>query len=494
MNEKKKKRGKVKRLLMSAMLITALAGSMAAQASAIDAEKIDLSKKGSITLDLSKMEGGEISIYKVAEAVDDKGFHYDPSKGDFAGNAALTEEAIAALEPQGTEWGKSPNNAKLAETLAQAAGTSETTVPNTNGSVTFPDLVTGLYLIVQTTVSTNGYTFPPFLVTMPDESGNYEVKGTPKPGLQPPSDENIAVKVCKVWDDADNKEGKRPAELTVSLSNGQSVTLNEANKWQATIRNLPKYDKVSGQEIAYTWREGTMPEGYSMASMKMDTEESKETKEDGSQVSVVTEVTTITNTYNPEDVPPGDKTEATVKKFWSDSDNKEKKRPTELKVTLQPAGTEVTLNEENNWTATVKDLPVKDSEGKTIQYTWKEGNMPEGYKLTAVQVCDKDSTITNLTNTYSPEETPKNEDKNEKNSSATTTTNNTTNNTTTNNTTTNNTTTNNSTSNSSVSDSKAVASEKLPQTGQLWWPVPLMAVLGLIFLTLGVKRRKSARL
>ena len=37
----------------------------------------------------------------------------------------------------------------------------------------------------------------------------------------------------------------------------------------------------------------------------------------------------------------------------------------------------------------------------------------------------------------------------------------------------------------------APGGEKLPQTGQLWWPVPLLLALGLLCLVIGVFRRKS---
>lgn len=36
-------------------------------------------------------------------------------------------------------------------------------------------------------------------------------------------------------------------------------------------------------------------------------------------------------------------------------------------------------------------------------------------------------------------------------------------------------------------------SEKLPQTGQLWWPVPILSVLGLLLLVYGIDRRRKER-
>ena len=60
--------------------------------------------------------------------------------------------------------------------------------------------------------------------------------------------EETEATVKKVWDDADNQDGKRPASLEVTLSNGTKVTLNEGNSWTATIDKLPKY--ANGKEIS----------------------------------------------------------------------------------------------------------------------------------------------------------------------------------------------------------------------------------------------------
>ena len=193
--------------------------------------------------------------------------------------------------------------------------------------------------------------------------------------------ETVDVGVSKIWDDADNQDGKRPSSLTVTLSNGQSVELNESNNWSATIEDLPKYN-ADGQKITYTWTEGTLPEGYSL------TNTSTTPAEDG------TVITTLTNSYTPE------VTSATVRKVWDDNEDQDGVRPESLTVTLSN-GTEVTLNEANGWSATVENLP-KYSEGEEILYTWAEGLMPEGYSLTNTDI---EGTITTLTNTYPSETT-----------------------------------------------------------------------------------------
>ena len=187
--------------------------------------------------------------------------------------------------------------------------------------------------------------------------------------------DTTSATVKKVWDDKDNQDGKRPTSLKVTLSNGAEVTLNEANKWTATVNDLPKYD--NGKEIVYTWTEDKLPNGYTLS----------DTSKNGT-------ITTLTNSYTPEE------TEATVKKVWDDNNNQDGKRPTSLKVTLSN-GTEVTLNEANNWTAKVEKLPKYDN-GKEIVYTWTEDKLPNGYTLSDTS---KDGTVTTLTNSYTPEVT-----------------------------------------------------------------------------------------
>jgi pilin isopeptide linkage protein len=188
--------------------------------------------------------------------------------------------------------------------------------------------------------------------------------------------EETEATVKKVWDDADDQDGKRPESLTVTLSDGQTVTLNEGNGWTATIEGLPKY--AGGKEIEYTWTEGDMPEGYELT-----------------DTSVEGTVTTLTNSYTPEE------TEATVKKVWDDADNQDGKRPESLDVTLSDGQT-VTLNEGNGWTATIEGLPKYENGGQEITYTWTEGTLPEGYTLTGTST---EGTVTTLTNSYTPEET-----------------------------------------------------------------------------------------
>ena len=181
--------------------------------------------------------------------------------------------------------------------------------------------------------------------------------------------EEVEATVKKVWDDADNQDGLRPDHIDVTLSNGKTVTLNDANQWTATVTGLPKYDK--GKLITYTWTEAAV-NGYTPTQVT-----------DGT-------ITTLTNVHTPET------TEATIKKVWDDANNQDGIRPGSIQATLSNGQT-VTLSDSNDWTATITGLP-KYANGQEIAYTWTEVKV-DGYTSTQAT----NGTITTLTNVHTPE-------------------------------------------------------------------------------------------
>ena len=86
----------------------------------------------------------------------------------------------------------------------------------------------------------------------------------------------IDYKVTKVWNDANNQDGKRPKSVTVQLYKsvdgskpvaveGKKLTLTaddktDANTWVASFTNLPQYE--AGKEITYSIDEVDVPAGY----------------------------------------------------------------------------------------------------------------------------------------------------------------------------------------------------------------------------------------
>jgi len=191
--------------------------------------------------------------------------------------------------------------------------------------------------------------------------------------------ETTEVTVKKVWDDAKNQDGLRPASITVHLlANGEKVQTatvsGEGETWSYTFTNLPVYKK--GQKIIYTVTEDTVA-NYSTAI-------------DG---------TTITNTYKP------GKTSLTVTKKWDDAENQDGLRPKIIKVQLYADGQElgkvVELSEDNKWTYTFSELDEK-KDGKAVQYTVKETEVPEGYTQT-VEATNPGQVL--ITNTHTPSKT-----------------------------------------------------------------------------------------
>ena len=191
--------------------------------------------------------------------------------------------------------------------------------------------------------------------------------------------ETTEVTVKKVWYDAKNQDGLRPASITVHLlANGEKVQTatvsGEGETWSHVFTDLPVYKK--GQKIIYTVTEDTV-----------------------ANYTATIDGTTITNTYKP------GKTSLTVTKKWADAENQDGLRPKSIKVQLyandQKSGKEVELSEDNKWTYTFSDLDEK-KDGKAIQYTVKETEVPEGYTQT-VEATNPGQVV--ISNTHTPSKT-----------------------------------------------------------------------------------------
>lgn len=202
--------------------------------------------------------------------------------------------------------------------------------------------------------------------------GNYIV--TYVPGSLTINYDRVAYTVEKVWFDDDNRDGIRPISLGVSLigSDGsiRSRRLSDANDWTITIGELPSY--VDGNIISYYWTEDNV-DGYTA-----------EREENGN-------VTTFTNTHMI------NRTSASVTKVWDDKDNAGRTRPSSLGVILQANGERIlgrTLNEENNWSLTVDNLPMNEN-GSPINYVWYEQSVGNGYYAVSSTTSGNSTTLVN---------------------------------------------------------------------------------------------------
>ena len=186
--------------------------------------------------------------------------------------------------------------------------------------------------------------------------------------------EQVKVSGQKVWDDADDQDGKRPASITVKVMDGSTIVdtleVTAANGWKFESKDLPKYR--NGQEIVYTLKEDAVAQ--------------YETKIDKF---------TITNSYTPETV------KVSGQKVWDDANNQDGKRPASIKVKILDGDKvvdELAVTAATDWKFESKDLP-KNKKGKKINYTVLEEVTVEGYSSSQEQATDGSFT---LTNSYKP--------------------------------------------------------------------------------------------
>lgn len=157
----------------------------------------------------------------------------------------------------------------------------------------------------------------------------------------------------------------------------------------------------------------------------------------------VTVVPKPTREKNPEE-PVDETVTRKVLKVWDDKGHVSK-RPKEIVVQLLKDGEvydTVTLNAANNWRYAWEELPAYNEDGTRIEWTVVEKDV-SGY---TVKIEQSGVTFV-ITNTYEPPTTTPTETK----------------------------------------------PPKLPQTGLMWWPVPLLALLGFAFIGIGILRRRSQK-
>lgn len=190
------KRGICRRFLTGLLLSTAVSMLLCG---AVSAQKvIDTPKGCSINLQLGytdsktnkkvSLTGGEVTVYKVSDALEDNGDrYYDPkTSGQFqtlANKATQDGRKIAAIRTISSEE-LTKQNASLAKILnANRSGIKGATAKISKGSVTVGSLTPGLYLMVMTKTSPEKASFAPFLFTLPDPQGSYQIKASPKPSV-----------------------------------------------------------------------------------------------------------------------------------------------------------------------------------------------------------------------------------------------------------------------------------------------------------------------
>ena len=186
--------------------------------------------------------------------------------------------------------------------------------------------------------------------------------------------EKTGITANVTWDDADNQDGIRPKEVTLQLKAdgeavGDAITVkaDSNGNWTKTWSDLPvNKEGAVGQAIVYTVEESGLPDGYASA---VATDEE-------------TGAITVKNSHTPA------VKDLTVSAKWDDADNQDGVRPASVDAVLYAGGTAtdktVTLTAKENWTATIKDMPVYTAGkvGEAVDYSLKVAKEVEDYTST----------------------------------------------------------------------------------------------------------------
>ena len=265
--------------------------------------------------------------------------------------------------------------------------------------------------------------------------------------VNPPKTDDISVFVRKQWVDDNDRQGIRPKSVTVQLIKDSEVyrtaQLDGSNDWSY------RFDSLTDAE--YTVKE-ISPEGYSTSYNRTD----------GSLYTVINTVGDKKDDppLEPINPTPSDTTDIPIEKIWLDNENESGARPESITVRLIKDGgiyREMELTEETDWKGVFSDVPSDAS-----------------YSITEKEVQDYSADYSKsddngfvITNTFTPGNpsigvppkpfVPALTDENT----------------------------------SSVDEtSEPIA---IPQTGNLNWPVPVLAVSGIIFLIIGFVLLPSKR-
>ena len=304
---------------------------------------------------------------------------------------------------------------------------------NANGKVKFDNLKTGVYLIVGASAKQGDvvYTIKPCIISLPYINDRDEEESsvilTPKYAVRPMTSEEISYSVRKVWKNDGILMHPKEVEMQL-LENGEvvdTVFLNQENDWQYTWKYL-------SSESEYLVMEANVPVPYKVSITRNDTD------------------FIITNTFN-EDSSSfqgwGDPTETEIDETGETVPNTDETGETEIGETNESKpSTDKTDETETDQPET--DQPETDTTDSVGHTTASSSNNSQTTTRTVTSSNSKNTNLSTVTNTSS---------KSNSNSSNTK---------------------NNTQNNAQIST--------LPQTGQLWWPVPVLFIAGMVLFLGGI--------
>lgn len=330
------------------------------------------------------MEGVAIDYTLSEEAVN--GYTYK-IEGDANTGFTVTNEHISAVtnvvvnkywEDAANQDGVRPDS--VAVTLSGSDGKTykATLTKDTGFSKTFEDLPVFFnngtkitYTVTEDAV--NGYTGK---ITIDDTGYILSITNTHAP-------ETIRKTVTKTWDDGNDRDGIRPANVKIELygTDGTRRTqyLTQDNHWCYSFENLPKYQN-EGTIILYTIKEEAV-EGYTQKSV------------------TTTTGFDLTNTHEIQTA------DYEVKKVWVDDNDRDGARPTSITLTLAGSdGSKYTkqMTAADNWNAATFERVPMFNGGKYITYILTENEVPS--YINSIEVSEDGKHFT-VTNTHAPDHT-----------------------------------------------------------------------------------------
>ena len=212
-----------------------------------------------------------------------------------------------------------------------------------------------------------------------------------------------AIRVNKVWDDNENQDGLRPANIVVYLkANGETVAtgvLNQSSGWSYLFSNLDR--NKDGKPITYT-----VEELYTDIITGVDGQGTYRDLVSGNP----TVGFTVTNVHTPETV------KVVVTKTWDDAGN-ESKRPTEVNLYLDADGEQIRYQQFTSaetaaagWKWEIDNLPKYKNGGTEISYTIRENTYPDysrsvSHSVTPATDTEKELLNIAVTNKWTPGKT-----------------------------------------------------------------------------------------
>lgn len=205
-----------------------------------------------------------------------------------------------------------------------------------------------------------------------------------KVGIKP-----FYIQVNHSWDDDNDRDGLRPGSIEVELvkngkPTGQKLTLNDANNWSGSIKNV-EYQDENGKVNNYTLKTNKLTD----YDFNIGTPDLKEDRLE----------------LNSKHIHKPYRIDISGKKLWEGdggSQGEGNKRPASITIKLYANDVEsntirVVPDKEGNWNYTFKNV-YKNENGKEIDYAVKEYGYIEGYR--PAEYGDKEKRI--IVNKYYP--------------------------------------------------------------------------------------------